>query len=633
MKQVLFEEDGAFRVGTILSEAGAAFQVEAAYGKRSKVKANAVLLRFDGQLLSGFLAEAQARADGIDPQFLWEVCGSDEFGFADLAQEYFGHLPAPLEATAVALALHASPMYFYRRGKGRFQAAPEQNLKAALAGLEKKRRQQEQVDGWAASLAGGAVPPEIATKLDALLFKPDKMTLEWRALDQAATAAGLAPAKLLAKIGALGGPEDFFLRRFAFELFPEGLGFPEVPAVSVPSGLPLAAIPAFSIDDHETTEIDDAFSVERLVGGNLRVGVHIAAPVLFFGRDHPLEAIARERLSTVYFPGGKITMLPEAAIAEATLAEGREVPAASLYVDLDPDTLEVVAVVSRLERVPIATNLRIAELEKRLHEESLAAGQVEGAHGEDLLILWRLARKLRAARGAGEDMVEGRADKPRMVEGRADKPRTEKLDYTFRVADGRVAIEPRRRGTPIDTLVSELMIHLNATWGRMLADAGIPAIYRNQRGIKTRMEVEPGAHEWLGVTHYAWSSSPLRRFSDLANQRQLVALLSGSPTPYTLEELATAARDFEAAYEAYAEHQRHLERYWCLRYIAQEGIAEANATVIRDELVRLEGIPLVCRTIGLPVGAPGERVRVAFGEADPWEVNLPCRYSGRPLDG
>jgi exoribonuclease II len=611
MKQLLFEEDGAFRAGTILAEAGAAFQVEAAHGKRSKVKANAVLLRFDGQSLAGFMPDAQSRADAIDPQFLWEVCGGDEFGFLELARDYYGHEPAPLEATAVALALHASPMYFYRRGKGRYQAAPEANLRAALAGVEKKRRQQEQVDAWAASLGAGTVPPEIASRLDALLFKPDKMTLEWRALDQAATQAGLAPQKLLAKIGALAGPEEYFLRRFAFELFPKGLGFPAVPPVAAPQGLPAAAVPAFSIDDHETTEIDDAFSVERLADGKLRVGVHIAAPSLFFGREHVLEDLARERLSTVYFPGGKITMLPEAAVAQATLAEGREVPAASLYLDVDPDTFEIAATDTRLERVTIATNLRIAELETRLHEESLAAGVVDGAHGADLLLLWRLAKKLRAARGAGEE-------------------KGEKLDYTFRVADGRVTIEPRKRGTPIDVLVSEFMIHLNSTWGRKLADAGIAAIYRNQRGIKTRMEVEPGSHDWLGVSHYAWSSSPLRRFTDLANQRQLVALLRGEPAPYSREDLGAAAREFESAYEAYAEHQRHLERYWCLRWIAQEGLEGSEATIIRDELVRLEGIPLVCRTIGLPPSASGDRVRVIFGEPDPWEVNLPCRYAGKP---
>ena len=610
VKQVLFEEDGAFRVGTILSETGASFQVEAAHGKRSKVKATSILLRFDGQALTAFMPEAQKLAEPIDPQFLWEVCGGDEFGFDALAREYFGRAPSPQEAAAVALALHSHPMFFYKRGKGRYQGAPEENLKAALAGAEKKRRAQEQVDAWAAELAARRVPEPIAAKMDALLFKPDKMTLEWRALDQAATALGMSPQRALAAAGALSGPEDYFLRRFAFEFFPRGTGFPPSAAGVAPPELPESKVAAFSIDDADTTEIDDAFSVERLADGRLRVGVHIAAPAISFARDHPVEAMARERLSTVYFPGGKITMLPADAVDEATLAAGRSVAAASLYLVVDPVSMEVQESDSRLERVHIADNLRLAELDQRLNEDSVAAGKVEGAHGDDLFALWRLARVLKALRGAGEE--------------RNDRP-----DYNIRVDDGRVSIETRRRGTPVDTLVAELMIHVNSTWGKLLAERGFDAIYRNQKGAKTRMEVEPGAHEWLGVTHYAWASSPLRRFTDLANQRQLAAALRGEEPAYSRLELAEAARDFEAAYEAYAEHQRHLERYWCLRYLMQEGIESAEATVLRDELVRIDGMPLVCRAIGMPAVVPGERVRVAFGEIDLWEANVLARYAGK----
>ncbi|MGZ5035955.1 MAG: ribonuclease catalytic domain-containing protein [Usitatibacter sp.] len=610
MKQVLFEEDGAFRVGTILAESGASFQVEAAHGKRSKVKAGSILLRFDGQSLTGFMPEAQKLADPIDPQFLWEVCGEGEFAFDALAREYFGRPPAPQEAAAVALALHSHPMYFYKRGKGRYQAAPEANLKAAIAGAEKKRRQQDQVDAWAAELAAGRVPEALASKIDALLFKPDKMSLEWRALDQAATALGMTPQRALAAAGALSGPEDYFLRRFAFELFPRGTGFPDV---ALPEGvpeLPDAATAAFSIDDADTTEIDDAFSVQRLEDGMLRVGVHIAAPGLLFGRGHGVEAIARERLSTVYFPGGKITMLPEAAVDAATLAQGRRVPAASLYLTVDPASMEVRDSTSRLERVAIADNLRLADLDARMSEEAVAAGRVEGPHGEELLALWKLARSLKALRGAGEE-------------------RTDRLDYNIRVSEGRVTIDPRRRGSPVDTLVAELMIHVNSAWGKLLAERGFDAIYRNQKGAKTRMEVEPGAHEWLGVSHYAWASSPLRRFSDLANQRQLAAALQGGEPAYTREELVQAAREFETAYEAYAEHQRLLERYWCLKYLLQEGIESADATVVREELVRIDGMPLVCRAIGLPAVPPGTRVRVSFGEVDLWEANVLARYAGK----
>jgi exoribonuclease II len=610
MKQVLFEEDGAFRVGTILSEAGASLQVEAAHGKRSKVKATSILMRFDHQALQALIPEAQKLSESIDPQFLWEVCGGDEFGFEALARDYYGHSPSPIEATAVALRLHASPVFFYKRGKGRYQGAQAENLKAALAGIEKKRKQQEQVDAWAAEIVAGRVPGAVAEKIDTLLFKPDKMALEWRALDQAATQAGLAPAKLLDRAGAIAGPEGYFLRRFAFEFFPRGLAFEPVPALVEPEGLPEATAPAFSIDDHETTEIDDAFSVEPLPDGKVRVGIHIAAPALFFGRDHPLEAVARERLSTAYFPGGKITMLPEAAVAAATLSAGRRVAAASLYLTVDAATHEVLATESRLDRVQIASNLRIGELESRLNEEAVAAGRVEGEHGDDLLLLYRIAARLRATRGAAEE-------------------KGDRADYTIRVAGGRVSIEARRRGTPIDMLVAELMIHVNATWGRLLADQGLGAIYRNQRGIKTRMEVEPGSHEWLKVSHYAWSSSPLRRFVDLANQRQLVAALRHEPPPYTVDELSQAAREFEATYESYAEHQRTLERYWVLRYLLQEGLAEADAAVIRDELVRVDGLPLVSRAIGLPAVPPGSKVRIAFGEPDLWEPSVLCRYVGQ----
>src|SRR5204862_5795573 len=129
MKQVLFEDDGAFRVGTILAEAGASFQVEAAHGKRSKIKAGNVLLRFDGQPLAGFMPEAQKLCEQIDPRFLWEVCGGDEFSFGALAREYYGHAPSPVEAAAVALRLHGGPVYCYTRGEARHQAAPEENLR------------------------------------------------------------------------------------------------------------------------------------------------------------------------------------------------------------------------------------------------------------------------------------------------------------------------------------------------------------------------------------------------------------------------------------------------------------------------------------------------------------------------
>src|SRR5258706_13913520 len=111
--------------------------------------------------------------------------------------------------------------------------------------------------------------------------------------------------------------------------------------------------------------------------------------------------MARERLSTVYFPAGKITMLPGEAVERATLAQGKRVAAASLYLIVDAASLEVRESESRLEWLTIADNLRHIELDARLNEASVAAGRVEGAHGEELLVLWRLAAALKVPRGAG----------------------------------------------------------------------------------------------------------------------------------------------------------------------------------------------------------------------------------------
>src|SRR5688572_21645478 len=131
--QLLYEEDGDLKVGTVLAQAPASFQVESPHGRRSKIKASSVLLSFERPGGAELLAEAQKFASGLDIPFLWECSGAREFGFRELAREYVGREPSAVEAAGVRLKLHSAPMYFYRRGKGRFQAAPEETLKLALA--------------------------------------------------------------------------------------------------------------------------------------------------------------------------------------------------------------------------------------------------------------------------------------------------------------------------------------------------------------------------------------------------------------------------------------------------------------------------------------------------------------------
>jgi exoribonuclease-2 len=612
---VLYEETGSFKVGAVLAESDSALQVEAAHGKRSKIKATSVLLRFEAPPLGELVATAEALAAEIDTDFLWQCCGEQEFGFADLAREYCGHAPSALEAAAILVKLQSAPMYFYRKGRGRFRAAPADTLKAALASVEKKRVQELQIQAWADQLQGGTVPEALRAVLPQLLYQPDRNRIETKALELACTASGLSAAKLFERAGALPSSHDYHLGAFLFEFHGRESGFPEGIAVDEPPELPLAQVAAFSLDDASTTEIDDAFSLTRLANGRYRVGIHIAAPALGFAPGSAVDRIARARLSTTYIPGQKITMLPPEVIERYTLAEGRACPAVSLYLDINPLSHLVEGQETRVERVNIAANLRHHQVEAL--DAAFLAGEERGElpFESELYFLWRLALELEAARG-----------KPAVHQDR--------IDYSFYVENERVRIVERKRGAPLDKLVSELMISANNNWGRLLADRGIPAIYRAQSNGKVRMTTVASAHQGLGVSHYIWASSPLRRYIDLLNQWQLLACISGTAPPFARNsaELLAAMREFELTYAAYDQFQSKMEHYWCLRWLLQEQVRRSTAQVLRDNLVKFEGIPLYVRVPSLPELEVGTRVLLDIEGIDLLDNSLKARYMG-PAEG
>jgi exoribonuclease-2 len=604
--QLLYEEDGDLKVGTVLAQAPASFQVESPHGRRSKIKASSVLLFFERPGGTELLAEAQQFAGGLDVGFLWACSGRGEFGFRDLAQEYVGREPSAVEAAGVLLKLHSAPMYFYRRGKGRFQAAPEETLNLALASIEKKKRLQETIEAWTQRLARFDCPTEVAALREELLYAPDRNKPEAKAFEQACRQTGLTPAGLFERCGLLPDPHEYHLGRFLHEFFPRGTAFAPHQVPAPHAGLPLADAQAFSLDDIGTSEIDDAFSVRLAADGQARIGIHIAAPALGFAPGSALDAIARERLSTAYMPGRKFTMLPEDVIERFSLEHGGERAAVSLYFDVKDGRLQ--GRHTRLERVAIVANLRHAQYDV-LNEAFEQGSQAGLPHEEDLRTLWRAATALEAARG--------RPSAGAMT-----------FDYSFHVENGRVRIVPRKRGAPLDKLVSELMILANTSWGALLAERDVAGIYRVQSTGKVRLSVHPEPHEGLGVSGYAWLSSPLRRYVDLVNQWQLIAAVNGQRPPFARnsDALLAALGAFELTYARYDEHQRAMETYWALRWLQQEGIRAFEAVVLRENLVRAEGFPLVTRVAALPDVAPGTRVRLEVGEIDLLERSLRVVY-------
>lgn len=604
---LLYEEDGDIKAGSILTDNDTSLQVESQHGKRTKVKAAHVLMRFASPSPSQVMEQARALREELDLDFLWEAAGAEEFGFEALAREYFGGQPAAPESTALLLALHAAPIYFHKKGKGRYRAAPAEVLAAAKAALERKAREAALRAEWSGLLTRDVLPPAFADKVFELLHKPDKNSLEYKALADACAATSLSPVRLLDRCGAIPCSLEYHRQAFLLTHFPRGTAFGDLAPPPPPPALPAGDMPAFSIDDAATTEIDDAFSVIFRADGTTRVGIHIAAPALGIAPGSELDRVAAARLSTVYMPGEKITMLPEGLIDRYTLAENRACPALSLYIEVDAER-NIHSYATQADVIHIAANLRHETLEPLFNARSIGVDGPDYPFRRELEWLYGFARKLEAARGKTDQV--------------------QRNDFVFKVDGARVEILTRQRGNPIDKLVSEMMILANSHWGALLAERAVAGIYRAQTTGKVRMTLKPAPHEGLGVAQYAWSTSPLRRYVDLLNQRQILAAARAEPPPHAGNDplLFALMRDFELAYDAYNEHQRTLERYWCLRWLGQEGIAQLDATVWRENLVRLDRLPYIARLTGAPTLNPGERVRLAIERIDLLDIELGCRY-------
>ena len=609
---IFYEESGQFKVAAIVQKNDATYQVDTQHGKRTKVKANNVFAEFDGDM-AAFLENAQAQAADIDTDLLWEVCGEEEFSAEAIAEEYYGHAPTKTELAATLIALYAAPMYFYKKAKGVFKAAPEETLKQALAAIERKKQQDAQIDAWAEALKRGEMPSEIAADLKTILHAPDKQSLTYKAFTKAADALKTSAYELAKKTGGITSIPQYLQDGFEIKYFPKGTGFPDLPLPEMPD-LPKADVTAFSIDDESTTEVDDALSLTDLGNGTKRVGIHIAAPSLAIKPGDKMEKNIMERLSTVYFPGGKITMLPENWIAAFSLDAGAYRPAVSIYFDVDSE-FNVGEPTCKIEAVNIAENLRIQTIEPHFNAETGLdeAGEMMFAHHQDLIWFYQFAIALQKARGKYEP------------------DRAPQYDYSIELdEEGNVSVVRRERGSPIDTLVSEMMILANSTWAQMLDENELPGLFRVQPAGKVRMSTKSEPHIGMGVQHYGWFTSPLRRAADYINQKQLISLIDDTAEPLYQNsdaELFAALRDFDAAYTAYADFQRQMEAYWSLVYLQQQGTSELTATILKEDLVRIEGLPLVTRATGIPFDAlPKSQVLLKITELDPEKQFIALNY-------
>jgi exoribonuclease-2 len=349
--------------------------------------------------------------------------------------------------------------------------------------------------------------------------------------------------------------------------------FSEAAEVEAASVVPVERAPiegpvAFTIDDEETLEVDDALSCEVTADGRFRVGIYIALVADFVARGGAMDREAAARSTTVYLPETTVRMLPdEICCRRASLVAGerRSVLSTSVLLGADGELLSSVI---------CPGNLRIGRRLNYTQADRILAG-AEEADSEVAAALRRLQEAALALRErrkrAGAILVQRREPK-------------------VRVQGGEVEIEIIDSNSPSRMLVAEFMVLNNFVAASYAAERRIPLIYRVQPSagdagaVRARLSVYPEFHAGAGLQCYAQLSSPIRRYADLVLQRQLVsALADSSALPYDADGILAVLAHTENAEAEAKELERRARRYWILTYLKRHALGrELAATVTRD---------------------------------------------------
>lgn len=619
---VLYEDNGRFKAEKIFSKSDSTTQVEAASGKRSKIRNQKIFLEFNDTSPNELIEKAQELSETIDIDFLWECAPQHDINPKNFAADYFGHEPSSIEITAMILIMHNAPVYFHKRAKGTYKAAPAEILQAALAAIERKKQQDKQQSDWVEKIVGGIWPDEFKDLAIHFLIKPDKSTLQYKAFESALQQLNTNAEQLLLKLGEFPSALALHHQRFLSNHFPNGIHASDISYNPMDLDLKTANVLAYTVDDDETTEFDDAISATILDDNILQIGVHIATPALAIYQNEKINEVAKQRMSSVYATGLKIPMLPRNVMQGFSLVAGNAKPALSLYVKINLESGEILANDTVLEKINVAANLSSNSDLENITVDEIEDTNFKLEHAQWLRPLWQACKHLIHQR----ELVRGSPEKPNKIEYDL------KIDGKYDDEDATIGIVQRKRDAPIQIIIAECMILANNLWGNRLQEHKLPGIYRSQQAGRTRMTTYPLPHESIGVPQYSWSTSPLRRYVDLINQSQIIATTDAAKNAGITalfkpknNDLFAIIGAFDNQYDAYNQYQNNIKRYWCIRWLKQENITTINANILRNDLVLIEGLPLVIKVPALPELNPGDLISIDIIETDEINLTVECR--------
>jgi exoribonuclease II len=566
----------------------------------------------------------------VDIALLWESLGNSgrEFQPQELAEIFFSQ-STPETASAIFHALSNDNLFFKRNGL-RFLPKTNDQVTTEQTRRTRQRQREEVRDHLTESVKRlvyepAAITPEMEAIIDRLQSWMRHGTGdELEAIlgrvvgpDQARNAA----YDILMRAGRISPDTDRFLVisgiKEAFSPEQTKAAADLVPASHVNGREDFRNLPAISIDDEDTVEIDDALTI-RMEENQYVVGIHIADASAFIAKGDLLDLEAFRRASTIYLPTTFVPMMPERLSTDlASLKQDLDRPAFTAEVRFDSS-------LKRLDHRLLLSSIRVQE--RLTYDEADARIR---SNDPNLTALHRIALRLR------ED---------REVHGAVNFRRPE-----LKIRVYRSGTEDEIRVTAIDPnsmsriLVSEMMVLLNSIAADFAAIHNLPVIFRTQEPRerpptetfaipdalafeklrrtfrRSRLSLTPGTHSGLGLTAYTQVSSPLRRYSDLVTQRQFTALLQGKAIPHAREELLQVLAAAEGAELEIRSLEERSTSYWLLTYLAREKMGVVlNAVVLdRKGTLELDNYYLRGKLPDPGTEEPGSIIQVTIDGIDP----------------
>lgn len=613
-KIVEFVAEDEAQVGFVLKQTSDRLVVRDERGREATVSPAKVVLvvspppsvpRGPGELIRQWNAQVQSICSTIDLPLLWETVAGEsrEYDLSELATIYFARA-TPEEHAALFRVLMGDEFFFKRVGI-RFKPRTPAQVEELQRRLDEQRRREalrQQSLEWLRSVLAADEPCEIPPEFTELVDRIEAFLLKKQGGDvvgllskvhEEMTAREVA-FDVLVKVGRLEASVDPLLviggirQEFSAEALQAVNAL--TPFHGDDTRTDFTRLEAFAIDDEETQEVDDAFTVEFL-DETVRLGIHIADVGYFVAKGDPLDAEAYQRAITVYLPTGRIPMLPERlAFDLASLQQGAVRPVMSFLLECDRSG-EIRRTSIEPGVIRIARRLTYEEADQLLASSSDAAlvwlSQLASRHLE-----WRLER--------GGLLIR----RPEMK---------------VRVKDGQISLKQLDPWSPSRMIVSELMILANWLAAEQAAIGDLPIIFRAQdppaepidpalmeavrerydpvaleKVVKlirrSKLSLFPQSHTGLGLSAYTQLTSPIRRFADLVMQRQLMAAIRKEQLPYERDELLEVLATVESAEREIRALEAKATRYWILEFLRGQPQGQAYRGIV---VRRMPGFYLV----------------------------------------